>query len=153
MANAPGPIPDGAAASWASSPAARAVMVANRGRDTSLEMAVRSRVHARGLRYRVDHRPLGQLRRTADLLFTRRRVAVLLDGCFWHGCPEHHRAPRSNAAFWASKIERNIERDRDTDHQWRQAGWTVLRYWEHQDPDDIADDIAAHVRSAAPRRS
>ena len=140
-----------AGVSWASSPAVRAVMVANRSRDSGLEMVVRSRVHALGLRYRVHHRPLADLRRTADLAFTSRRVAVLLDGCFWHGCPEHHRPARSNAAFWAAKIQRNVERDRDTNLRWREEGWTVLRYWEHQDPDEIAADIVAHVHPEPPR--
>src|SRR5690606_26089746 len=77
--------------SWATSPASRAVMRANKGRDTRPEMAVRSELHAMGLRYRVGVRPLEGLRRTADVVFSRERVAVFVDGCYWHGCPDHHR--------------------------------------------------------------
>src|SRR3954447_15920870 len=85
---------------------------ANRGRDTRLELAVRSRVHARGLRYYVGRCPMPDLRRTADLLFPRSRVVVLLDGCFWHGCPQRLRVPTTNSSYWAPKITRNVERDR-----------------------------------------
>lgn len=144
--NAPAPVAPG---SWASSPAARATMVANRGRDTSLELAVRSRVHAAGLRYNVNRRPIKALRRTADLLFPRRRIAAFLDGCFWHRCPQHYQPPRTNPDFWHQKITRNVQRDRETDHLLTEAGWTVLRYWEHQPPDQIADAIIMRVRAKA----
>jgi DNA mismatch endonuclease, patch repair protein len=133
--------------SWASSPAVRAVMKANRGRDTRPELALRSAAHALGLRYRVSTRPLPKLRRTADLVFSRPKVAVFLDGCFWHGCPEHCRPATQNAGFWATKISANRERDQDTDRQLAESGWMTLRVWEHEDPEQAARKIAAAVRS------
>ncbi|RZU30888.1 very short patch repair endonuclease [Blastococcus saxobsidens] len=131
----------------ASARAGRAT-AANRGRDTRLELAVRSRVHARGLRYFVGRRPMPGLRRTADLLFPRVRVVVLLDGCYWHGCPEHFRMPTANPGYWPAKIARNVARDRETDEKLTEAGWRVLRFWEHEDPDDIACEIERAVRQA-----
>jgi DNA mismatch endonuclease, patch repair protein len=129
--------------SWASSPAARAVMRANRGRDTRPEVALRSAVHSRGLRYRVNIRPIKEMRRTADLVFTKAKVAVFLDGCFWHGCAEHHRpATGATAEFWNNKIVNNRLRDTDTDDQLRRAGWQVIRVWEHEDPVEAAARIA-----------
>lgn len=113
-------------------------MQANKGRDTKPEMALRSAVHALGLRYKVSSQPLKGVRRTADLVFTRARVAVFLDGCFWHGCPEHHTVAVTNAPFWAEKVAKTIERDRDTDQRLAEAGWISLRIWEHQDPSQAA---------------
>jgi DNA mismatch endonuclease, patch repair protein len=134
--------------SWASSPGSRAVMRANRGRDTRPELALRSAVHRLGLRYRVAARPLQGVRRTADLVFSKVRVAVFLDGCFWHGCPEHHRrATGATADFWAEKIEGNRRRDADTDLRLREAGWEVVRVWEHEDPAEAANRIAVTVRA------
>ena len=132
---------------WASSPAARAVMVSNRRRDTRPELAVRRAVHALGLRYRVDVRPLPTVNRRADLVFTRRRVAVFVDGCYWHGCPDHGTTPKTNAIYWGGKTARTSERDRDTDARLREAGWVVLRFWEYQDPLAAAEEIATVVRS------
>lgn len=134
------------AASWASSPAVRNVMRGNKGRDTKPELALRSAVHALGLRYRVGLRPVPQVRRTADLVFTKSRVAVFLDGCFWHGCPEHHRPAKVNSAFWTAKIAGNIARDGDTDSRLREAGWQVIRVWEHEAPADAAKRIREAVR-------
>ena len=134
------------AESWATSDATRAVMRANRGRDTRPERALRSAAHAIGLRYRVGIRPLPQLRRTADLVFPRARVAVFMDGCFWHGCPQHFRAATINHDFWAAKIAGNRTRDSDTDRRLEEAGWKVIRVWEHEDPDDAARRIAVAVR-------
>lgn len=136
---------------WASSRSARAVMVANRRRDTKPELAVRRAVHALGLRYRVDVRPLPMVNRRADLVFTRSRVAVFVDGCYWHGCPDHGVTPKTNTAYWGSKIARNVARDRDTDDLLREAGWIVLRYWEHQDAFTAAQEIATVVRSRSAR--
>ena len=116
----------------ASSDAARATMRANRGRDTGPELAVRRALHAMGLRYRVDHPLPFDRRRRADIVFTRAKVAVFVDGCFWHGCPEHGTTPRTNTAFWSEKIARNRERDSDTNERLRSLGWTVLRFWEHE---------------------
>lgn len=118
--------------SWASSPAVRQVMRGNRGRDTSPELALRSVLHRLGYRYRVDVAPLSTMRRKADLVFTRRRVAVFVDGCYWHGCPEHFNLPATNSGYWRAKIVRNQERDLDTDRRLREAGWRPVRVWEHE---------------------
>lgn len=132
--------------SWASSPGVRASMRSNKGRDTQPELALRSAAHALGLRYRVSVRPLRELRRTADLVFTKVRVAVFLDGCFWHGCPDHHTVAATNASFWAEKVESTRSRDRDTDRSLADAGWTSIRVWEHEDPVEAAQRIHAVVR-------
>jgi DNA mismatch endonuclease (patch repair protein) len=124
-------------------------MKANRSRDTRPELALRSAAHALGLRYRVNTRPLPGLRRTADLVFSRLKIAVFVDGCFWHGCPEHFRSSKINASFWATKIADNRERDHDTDHRLSDAGWTVIRIWEHEDPCEAAQRIASIVRGLA----
>jgi DNA mismatch endonuclease, patch repair protein len=124
--------------SWASSDAVRASMRANRARDTQPELALRCAIHALGLRYRVSVRPLPAVRRTADLVFTRVKVAVFLDGCFWHGCPEHHRLAARNREYWAGKVSRNRERDREIGRLLGEAGWLVIRVWEHEDPQDAA---------------
>jgi DNA mismatch endonuclease (patch repair protein) len=101
-------------------------------------------LHARGLRYRVDA-VLPGMRRRADLLFTSARVAVFIDGCFWHGCPDHGTQPKSNAAWWAEKIISNVKRDRDTDQRLAAEGWTVVRVWEHEAPAMAAARVAAVV--------
>lgn len=133
--------------SWASSPAARAVMSANRGRDTGPELRLRRLLHARGMRYRVNARPLPSLRRTADLVFTKAKVAVFVDGCFWHGCPEHHRPSTINSDFWRQKIETNRARDEDTDRSLIDAGWKVIRVWEHEVPEEAADRVVTLIRA------
>lgn len=136
------------ARSWASTPGSRASMQANRGRDTAPELAVRRRLHAMGLRYRVSVRPVQNLRRTADIVFARARIAVFIDGCFWHGCPEHYQAPVRNGDFWLAKRTRNRERDAETDASLTAAGWTPLRFWEHvvrADPALVAVTVAAAV--------
>ncbi|MEB3021483.1 very short patch repair endonuclease [[Mycobacterium] crassicus] len=132
--------------SWASSEHARLTMRANRSRDTKPELAVRRLVHGMGMRYRVDFPPLPSNRRMrADLVFTRARVAVFVDGCFWHGCPEHHTVARTNAEFWAKKVSGNRTRDERTNAVLSEAGWTVLRFWEHEDPSVAARAIRAAV--------
>ncbi|MGW7435856.1 very short patch repair endonuclease [Streptomyces sp. NPDC054849] len=108
-------------------------MRANKGRDTRPELELRRSVHAAGLRYRVSARPLPTVRRTADLVFTRVRLAVFLDGCFWHGCPEHHTRAKTNAGYWADKVRVNRARDAETDRLLADAGWEVLRIWEHEE--------------------
>ncbi|MFK4150415.1 very short patch repair endonuclease [Streptomyces fungicidicus] len=133
--------------SWASSPGTRASMRANRSRDTKPEIALRRAVHALGLRYRVAARPLPNLRRTADLVFTQQKVAVFMDGCFWHGCEEHHTRPSANARYWSEKVRRNRERDQDTTARLTEAGWLVLRYWEHEDPVKAALEVEAAVKA------
>ncbi|MFD3939045.1 very short patch repair endonuclease [Streptomyces sp. NPDC058611] len=122
------------AGSWASSPATRASMRSNRSRDTKPELRLRSLLHGAGLRYRVSAKPLPHLRRTADVVFTKARVAVFVDGCFWHGCLEHGSIPATNRDFWSRKIEGNTRRDRETDRLLAEAGWGVVRVWEHTPP-------------------
>ncbi|MFB9474715.1 very short patch repair endonuclease [Nonomuraea salmonea] len=134
-------------ASWASSEAVRASMKANRSRDTRPELALRRAVHALGLRYRVASRPLPELRRTADMVFTKAKVAIFMDGCFWHGCPEHHTSAVRNSDYWAQKVARNRARDADTDQRLRRAGWVPIRIWEHEDPNAAALKIQALVRA------
>ncbi|MFH7336429.1 very short patch repair endonuclease [Streptomyces sp. KHY 26] len=131
--------------SWASSAARRRNMQAIRSRDTKPERLIRRLVHAQGLRYRVAARPLPDLRRTADLVFRPAKVAVFIDGCYWHGCPEHYVPPRTNSGYWSEKVLRNVARDRDTDERLTEAGWLVLRFWEHEPSDVCADTIATVV--------
>jgi len=121
-------------------------MQANRSRDTQPELAIRRELHRRGLRYRVATRPVAELRRTADVVFTRARVAVFVDGCFWHGCPAHHRLPLTNRDYWQLKVARNLARDLATTSQLTAAGWVVLRFWEHEGVDSVCDAIEAAVR-------
>ncbi|MFH9134366.1 very short patch repair endonuclease [Streptomyces sp. NPDC017524] len=135
--------------SWASSPSVRAVMRGNRNKDTRPELRLRSLLHKQGLRYRVAARPLPKLRRTADVLFSKPKVAVFVDGCYWHGCPEHLRESHKNAEFWRSKIEGNRARDAETDRLLGEAGWTVVRVWEHEDPVDACARIEDIVRQAS----
>lgn len=137
--------------SWASSSGVRRSMQSNRGRDTGLELAVRKRLHADGLRYRVDFAPVPGFRRRADLVFTRLKLAVFLDGCFWHGCPLHSQVVQHNATFWAGKLARNVERDLETTRVLAENGWTVLRYWEHQPVESIVEDIETAVSLARAR--
>jgi DNA mismatch endonuclease, patch repair protein len=132
--------------SWASSPTVRRVMQGNRSRDTKPEIAVRCAVHAMGMRYRIATRPLPGVRRTADLVFRRAKVAVFVDGCFWHGCPKHHAPPKTNAGYWASKISGNRVRDRHTTALLKAAGWIVLRFWSHENPLSAAGRIVDVVR-------
>jgi len=122
-------------------------MRSNKSRDTKPELALRSAVHARGLRYRVSAKPLAGVRRTADLVFSRAKVAVFLDGCFWHGCPEHHTVASANAKFWADKVDGNRKRDRDTDSRLAEAGWVSVRIWEHEDVAEAARRVEEIVRA------
>lgn len=133
------------AGSWASTPAVRESMKGNRGRDTTPELRLRSSLHARGLRYRVSTRAIPGVRRTVDVVFPRVKVAVFVDGCFWHGCPEHYRPANTNSEFWRDKIEGNRRRDADTDRILAESGWAVVRVWEHQDPESAADQVASVV--------
>jgi DNA mismatch endonuclease (patch repair protein) len=133
-------------------------MQAIRYRDTKPERLIRSLIHAQGFRYRVAARPIPNLRRTADVVFRPTKVAVFIDGCYWHGCPEHYVPPKTNPGYWSEKVAKNIARDRDTDQRLKEAGWTVLRFWEHESPVDcalkIADTvIALRQKKSTPRRS
>jgi DNA mismatch endonuclease (patch repair protein) len=124
-------------------------MQANRRRDTGPELALRRSLHARGWRFRVDYPPFPGLRRRADVVFTRRRVAVYVDGCFWHSCPMHGTTAKANASFWADKLEMNRRRDWDTDQRLREAGWTVVRVWEHETPEEAVPRVEAALGSSA----
>ncbi|GGO72167.1 very short patch repair endonuclease [Nocardioides deserti] len=118
-----------------------AKMAALARRDTAPELALRRELHRRGMRYRVQMKVPGNNRRTMDIAFTRARLAVYVDGCFWHGCSTHHQRPTANADWWDWKIARNQERDRSTDEQLASAGWSVLRFWEHEEPSAAADRV------------
>lgn len=119
-----------------------------RRRDTAPELELRSELHRRGLRYRVDRRLLKALPSRADLVFGPAKVAVYVDGCFWHSCPEHGTMPRSNEAFWQEKLARNQERDAAVNEALAAAGWTVVRIWEHEEIGVAADRVEAAVRES-----
>jgi DNA mismatch endonuclease (patch repair protein) len=135
---------------FASSPVVRKKMQAQRVSGTAPELCLRRELHRRGLRYRVGARIVpGTRRRQVDVAFTRARVAVFVDGCFWHACPEHAPLPPSvNAWYWEPKRARNIKRDLDTTTRLIEAGWRVLRIWEHEHAQAAADRVEAAVRSA-----
>ncbi|HET9060060.1 MAG TPA: very short patch repair endonuclease [Acidimicrobiales bacterium] len=125
---------------FASTPGVRLRMSAQRRESTAPELALRREMHALGLRYRLHQAPLEGLRRKADVVFRKARLAVFVDGCFWHGCPQHGRRRHDvNAWYWPDKIARNQERDQDTDSALKAAGWRVVRVWEH----DLADRTSA----------
>jgi len=120
--------------------------------STGPEMALRRELHARGLRYRVDAPVLPGLRRRADLLFVGSKVAVFVDGCFWHGCPVHSRPTRSNTGWWASKLAANRRRDEETTTVLTSHGWSVQRFWEHENHVAAADRVVAEVRARSTDR-
>lgn len=121
-------------------------MQANRSRDTTVEVAVRRALHARGLRYRKHRRPIAELRCEPDVVFPREKVAVFVDGCWWHGCPEHWAPPRTNRDWWMRKMEINVARDRRNDAALADAGWLVVRVWEHEDTNVASERVAILVR-------
>jgi len=127
----------------ASSAAVAQRMSVVRRRDTQPELALRRELHARGRRFRVDVRPIRNLRGRADIVFTRRRVAVYVDGCFWHGCPEHGVMPKSNRGWWMEKIAATKDRDRRAEQALHADGWKVVRVWEHEHPSSAADRVEA----------
>lgn len=122
-------------------------MKANRARDTTPELRLRRLLHAAGLRYLVDWPLPFDRRRRADIVFPKQRVAVFVDGCFWHGCPEHFVSPKAHADFWARKIRANRTRDMDSEERLRSRGWTVLRCWEHEDSADVATRVTTVVKA------
>ncbi|MED5812899.1 very short patch repair endonuclease [Mycolicibacterium sp. 050232] len=139
----------------ASSATVRSRMSRQRRRDTHPELRVRQILHSRGLRYRVDVAPEPTLRCKADIVWRALHLAIFIDGCFWHGCPDHGTRPKANEAWWGRKLDGNIERDRRTDAELTARGWTVLRFWEHEPPSDVADTICAklaHLRSELGRQ-
>lgn len=127
----------------------RAIMRANRRRDTAPELALRRILHRLGLRYRVDFpiRPTGERLMRPDIVFPARRIAVYVDGCFWHGCPLHGSRAATNQAYWDEKIATNKARDARVTAALKSDGWTVLRFWEHEDPADAARRIKELVRA------
>jgi DNA mismatch endonuclease (patch repair protein) len=123
-------------------------MQGNRSKDTKPELALRRELHARGLRYFKNRRPVRAIRRTADIVFPTPRLAVFIDGCFWHGCPDHHTVAKTNADYWSAKVQRNRNRDMETDALLADAGWTVLRIWEHVDIAEAADIVQSAVEAS-----
>ncbi|KAA0024571.1 very short patch repair endonuclease [Antrihabitans cavernicola] len=130
----------------ATDPVTSARLSKQRRRDTAPEMALRKELHRRGARFFVDRAPVPGLRRRADLVFPRRRIAVYVDGCFWHSCPEHATHPKNNAQWWADKLAANVARDRDTDDRLKSEGWQVIRVWEHEAAGHAADTVEAALR-------
>ncbi|MBB3571131.1 very short patch repair endonuclease [Rhizobium sp. BK491] len=120
-----------------------------RQKGTDVELSLRKELHARGLRYRLQVPLLTKPRRVADIVFPRAKLAVFVDGCFWHGCPEHASWPKSNAQFWCDKIETNRARDADTDRRLSASGWRVIRVWAHERPGEAAERIESVVRGGS----
>ncbi|MFF4267924.1 very short patch repair endonuclease [Streptomyces virginiae] len=131
-----------------SSPSVSARMSRQARRNTTPELAVRRLLHAAGLRYRLQVKVPGMPRRTIDIAFPGAKVAVFLDGCFWHGCPEHATQPKANAQWWREKLDKNMARDRETSELLAAAGWTVLRFWEHEAPESVAARVIDARRGA-----
>lgn len=120
-------------------------MQGNRRADTSPELDLRRQLHRAGLRFRKDYRVVvGDVKSKADVVFTRQRVAVFVDGCYWHGCPDHCRMPARNADYWEAKIARNRSRDERVTAALMGAGWHVVRVWEHE----ATTDAVTRVRAA-----
>jgi len=136
-----------------SSEAALKRMQAAKPRDTAPEKALRSALYKKGLRFRTDEKPIKDLNRKADIVFLRTKVAVFVDGCFWHGCPIHGTQAKANADFWREKIKRNQERDADTTKQLEAAGWNIIRVWEHEDPEKAATEICNIIDRRKKERS
>lgn len=113
-------------------------------------MALRRALHARGLRYRVDQPLPGLPRRRSDLTFSRQRVVVFFDGCFWHGCPEHRTDPKTNRAWWSAKRRANVQRDRETEAHLADLGWTSIRVWEHEESALAVQRIVEVLQAATP---
>jgi DNA mismatch endonuclease (patch repair protein) len=126
-------------------------MLGNRSRDTVPELALRSLLHARGLRYRVDTRPLPDVNRRADIVFRPALVAVFMHGCYWHGCEIHYSQPKTNPEYWSTKVATNMARDADTIRRLRRAGWHPVVIWEHEDMARAAGRIARVVAARRER--
>lgn len=122
-----------------------------RQKNTSAESVLRRELHARGVRYRIHVPVITKPRRVADIALSRLRVAVFVDGCFWHGCPLHATWPKQNSEFWRAKIVANQERDRDTDERLRADGWEVVRVWAHEAPARAADRVAKVIKKRKAR--
>ncbi len=131
----------------ASSPAVRQFMQALGRKDTGPELALRRELHARGVRFRLHRRDLPG---RPDVVLVRLRVAVFVDGCFWHACPDHGVAPKANADWWAAKLDANRARDVRNDEAIEGLGWTALHVWEHENPAVVAEGLAALWRGPRP---
>lgn len=136
-----------------SSAVVRRRMQQQQRRDTRPELELHRALHAAGLRYRVERPVIPGMRRRADIVFGPAKVAVFVDGCFWHMCPQHATAPKANADWWRQKLERNRERDRDTDQLLLDQGWFPVRVWEHEDMAEAALTVAEVVRRRHPATS
>ena len=131
-----------------------AVMRANRSKDTRPEVRLRSALHRRGLRFRKSYLvQAGTTRVHVDIAFPLLKIAVFVDGCFWHRCPSHGVSPSVNKAYWPVKLQRNVERDARVNDGLMSAGWRVIRVWEHEDADCAADCVAAIVNSQRSTKS
>lgn len=131
-------------------------MSRQRSSDTQPELLIRRILHSRGIRYRVNTVPECGLRCKPDIAWRGLRLAVFIDGCFWHSCPQHATRPKANEEWWAQKLDGNVQRDRRTDAELADRGWTVLRFWEHEEPGAVADAICvalAQLRQQAAGRS
>jgi len=118
---------------------------------TRPEVAARSALHRRGFRFRKSFRiQVGKRWTRPDVVFPRDRIAVFVDGCFWHRCPEHGNSPRANTEYWGPKLDRNVARDRETDRLLDELGWTVIRAWEHESPERIADRVVRALERETP---
>jgi DNA mismatch endonuclease, patch repair protein len=131
-----------------SSPETSRRMAKVRQKGTDAEIALRRELYRMGLRYRIDYEVMKKPRRVADVAFPGLRIAIFVDGCFWHGCPEHASWPKQNADFWRQKIEANRRRDADTSSRLRDLGWTVLGFWEHESPTYAAESVGRTVAMA-----
>ncbi|MFE0204929.1 very short patch repair endonuclease [Streptomyces sp. NPDC058985] len=136
----PEPVPSSAAVS--------ARMSRQGSRDTAPEIPVRRLLHASGMRYRVNVPMPGMARRTIEIVFPRAKVAIFLDGCFWHGCPQHATQPKSNTEGWRAKLDKNMARDVETTRRLQDQGWTVLRFWEHETPESVANRVSESLAEA-----
>jgi DNA mismatch endonuclease (patch repair protein) len=129
-----------------SSAAATAMGRGNRRRDTGPELQLGSILHRRGFRYRRDFPVTARsIRVRPDFVFSRVRVAVFVDGCFWHCCPIHGAVPKANAGYWVPKLARNCERDEEVTRALQADGWNVVRVWEHEPPIDAAVKVGKAV--------
>jgi DNA mismatch endonuclease (patch repair protein) len=121
-------------------------MIGNKSRDTKPELVVRRYLHASGLRYRVHARPIKDWNRRADIVFPKAKVAIFVNGCFWHGCPNHFVEPKTNPDYWKRKIDRNVQRDAETYQQLKSRGWLVITLWEHEDLAIRSERTAKRIR-------
>jgi DNA mismatch endonuclease (patch repair protein) len=125
-------------------------MQRQRRRDTVVEVCIRKSLHRAGFRFRVDYRPEKSLRCKGDVVFTRWKVIVFVDGCFWHGCPLHATSPANNSEWWQEKLHANVERDKRNTRALEELGWKVVRVWEHENSDEAAERIERVLKQVRP---